>query len=484
MRGVAPAFLRLSQRTGNADTSPVRWLEDGHHHFFLTGMVWILVVLMIVPDGFDYGALTGGAGPASGGAVSRLLWLLLLGIGFVTTTWRAGLAWLVLRWINPFLLVFAVLAFSSYLWSIEPAVTVKRLIRVFTIILDSIAFVLVGWNSLRFQSALRPILTAMLLGSILFGLTFPELGIHQESSAELVGAWRGLTAHKNSLGALSSVTLIFWVHAWLTGHARWMAALAGAAIAATCLVLSRSSTSLVTSAFAIAFLLMFLRMPSNLYRYAPYLVGTFVALLLIYSLAILRLVPGLDIILSPIVALTGKDLSFTSRSDIWAIVIEHVHLHPLLGTGYGAYWTGPIEGTPSFDFVLLMYFYPGSAHNGYLEIVNDLGMVGLVCLIGYLITYVRQALRLLTIDRNQATLYLCLFVQQGISNLSESHWFSVMSVSFVIMTLATTCIARALLECRLRSYFSTNREFSDTHTTDPATFSASPPSAGHDGTTA
>lgn len=434
---------------------------------------------MIVPDGFDYGALSGAAGPSSGGAVSRLLWLLLLSIGFVTTAWRAALAWLLLRWINLFLLAFVALAVASCLWSIEPEVTAKRLLRVFTITLDSIAFVLIGWNSPRFQNTLRPVLTIMLLGSILFGLAFPELGIHQESSAELIGAWRGLTAHKNSLGALSCVTLIFWAHAWLTKQSRWLPALVGAAIAMTCLVLARSSTSIVTSVFSIAFLLLFLRMPPTLRRYAPYLVGLFVASLLIYSLAILRLVPGLDLILSPIVALTGKDLSFTGRSDIWAIIIEHVHLHPLLGTGYGAYWNGPIAGTPSFDFVVRMYFYPGSAHNGYLEVVNDLGVVGLACLIGYLITYVRQALKLLTIDRTQATLYLCLFVQQGITNLSESHWLSVMSVNFVIMTLATTCIARALLDSRLRSYFGADHQGSDIHEPGFAVPSASPPLVEH-----
>lgn len=468
MRGAAQAFSRVSQRTQNIGVSPTRWLEDDRHSYILTGMAWVLIVLMIVPDGFDYGALTGSAAPASGGAVSRLLWFLLLGTGFVVTARRAALAWLVLRWLNPFLLAFAALAFASCLWSIEPTVTVRRLIRVFTIMLDSVAFVLMGWNSLRFQNTVRPILTAVLFGSILFGLAFPKLGIHQESSAELVGAWRGLTSHKNSLGALSCITLIFWTHAWLTKQVKLLPALTGMAIAGSCLTLARSSTSLVTSVFVVAFLLMFLRMPPGLRRYAPYMIGLFVALLLLYSLAILRLIPGLDIILAPIVALTGKDLSFTGRSDIWAIVIEHVHLHPLLGTGYGAYWTGPIAGTPSFDFVLRMSFYPGSAHNGYLEIVNDLGAIGLVCLIGYLITYVRQALKLLAIDRDQGVLYLCLFVQQGITNLSETHWLSVMSVTFVIMTLATAAVARALLESRLYNYFGAAYQPVDTHSTGVA----------------
>jgi len=98
-------------------------------------------------------------------------------------------------------------------------------------------------------------------------------------------------------------------------------------------------------------------------------------------------------------------------------------------------------------------FYPGSAHNGYLEIVNDLGWTGLVCLIAYIIMYARQSLQLLGIDRNQGALYLALFFQQAITNLSETHWFSVLSVDFVIMTLATMALARGLLEHRLRLVF-------------------------------
>ncbi len=430
-----------------------RWIDDGRSAWLLSLMTWTLVILMIVPDGFNYGDLSDAAGPASGGAISRMLWLLLLAAGLLVMITRSALAFLLMRWLNPFLLAFAVLAAMSMVWSYDPAVTVRRMTRVATILIDACAFVLMAWHPRRFQTVLRPILTIMLAGSIAFGLAFPLLAIHQESSAELVGAWRGLTNHKNSLGALSCITLILWFHALLSQQVRSIPGIAGIVLAATCLVLARSSTSLVTAGFVCCFLIMFMRMPSSWRRFAPFLITVFVVLLLTYSLAILRLVPGLDLLLTPITAITGKDLTFTGRSEIWAIVIEHANLHPWLGSGFGAYWTGPIAGTPAFDFVLRMHFYPGSAHNGYLEIMNDLGIAGLLCLFGYLITYVLQSLQLLRVDRSQGVLFLALFLQQGITNLSETHWLSVMSVDFVIMTLATASLARALLEQRLRAYF-------------------------------
>jgi exopolysaccharide production protein ExoQ len=324
-----------------------------------------------------------------------------------------------------------------------------------TIVLACAAFVLMGWHVRRYQNVVRPILTIMLLGSIFFGLIFPSLAIHQQTSAELVGAWRGLANHKNGLGALSCIALIFWFHAWLTREVKLLPALAGGAIAITCLALSRSSTSLAATVFVMAFLVMLLRSPHGLRPYMPYLVGLLVAILLIYALAILNLIPGLGTLMAPITLLTGKDMSLTGRTEIWAILSEHIRYHPFLGTGYGAYWTaGPVAGTESYEFMWRMdSFYPGSAHNGYLEIVNDLGWGGLVCLFAYIITHVRQSLQLLGIDRNQGTLYLALFFQQAITNLSETHWFSVLSVDFVIMTLATMALARGLLEHRLRLVF-------------------------------
>lgn len=431
------------------------WRRDDRHSLFLAGMMWLLIVLMIVPEGFDYQSLTTTGAPSSGGAVSRLLWLGLLAMSAIIIFWRAGLAWLLARALNPFLLLFVALAVASIAWSIDPSLSSRRLIRLITMVLACMAFVLMGWHARRYQNVVRPILTIMLLGSIFFGLVFPSLAIHQQTSAELIGAWRGLANHKNGLGALACFALIFWFHAWLTREVKFLPALAGGAVAATCLVLSRSSTSLAATVFVMVFLVMLLRSPHGLRPYVPYLVGTLVAILLIYALAILNLIPGLGTLMAPIAALTGKDMSLTGRTEIWAILSEHIRYHPFLGTGYGAYWTaGPVAGTQSYEFVWRMgSFYPGSAHNGYLEIVNDLGWAGLACLIAYIVTHVRQSLQLLGIDRNQGALYLALFFQQAITNLSETHWFSVLSVDFVIMTLATTALARGILEYRLRLVF-------------------------------
>lgn len=436
-------------------THGMAWLRDDRHSIFVAGMMWVLIVLMVVPEGFNYQSLVDNEPTYSGGALSRLLWLGVLVSSVIVLLWRAGLVWLLVRRLNPFLLLFVALAVASVAWSIAPYLSMRRLIRLVTIVLACAAFVSMGWHARRYQNVLRPILTILLLGSILFGFAFPGFAIHQQTSAELIGAWRGFANHKNGLGALASIALIFWFHAWLTHEVKLLPVLAGGGIAATCLILSRSSTSLAATLFVMLLLLVLLRSPQGLRPYMPYLVTMLVTILLLYALAILNLIPGLGTLMAPVTLLTGKDMSLTGRTEIWEILSEHIREHPFLGTGYAAYWTaGPVMGTDSYEFVRRMgSFYPGSAHNGYLEIVNDLGWVGLACLLAYIVQHVRQSLQLLDVDRHQSALYLALFFQQAITNLSETHWFSVLSVDFVIMALASAALARGVLEYQLRSAF-------------------------------
>jgi len=156
-------------------------------------------------------------------------------------------------------------------------------------------------------------------------------------------------------------------------------------------------------------------------------------------------------LLQPIVNLTGKDTTFSARTTIWEVVRQHIGLSPLLGSGYGAYWVGADPNSPSYVFLKIMYLYPTESHNGYLELVNDLGFVGgLGGLFLYIFWYLRQALQLMATDRNQATLYLGLFFQEMVINMSESDFLS-RSNTFTVLALATVSLSRALLDVRLKA---------------------------------
>ncbi len=62
----------------------VYWIKDDRHSLILAGLVWVLIVLLIAPEGFDYTILLDGQAPAAGGPLSRAIWLgLLLAAGVV-----------------------------------------------------------------------------------------------------------------------------------------------------------------------------------------------------------------------------------------------------------------------------------------------------------------------------------------------------------------------------------------------------------------
>jgi exopolysaccharide production protein ExoQ len=405
-----------------------------------------MVVIMIVPQGFNYLV----AMPTEGDPLSRTVWFVLLGGGGYLAARHGARTLALLRTVNPFFLAFVVLATLSVVWSIEPSITVRRLIRLYTMLLVCIGFTVVAWHARRFQTYLRIVLTAILLASAIFCLTDPEIAIHHEASAELVNAWHGITTSKNLLGSLSSCALVLWLHGWLAKDVGKFTALGGGGLAALCLIMSRSSTSLMATLFALFFLLLLLRSPTSMRRSMPYLIGIFAIAVLGYALAVLHLVPGSNLILEPITALTSKDQTFTGRTQIWYLLNLHIKLHPLFGTGYGAYWIGPIPSSPSYEMIRQLYFYPTEGHNGYLDVINDLGFVGGACLLGYFITFLRQALRLMTFDRSQGALYLALIFRGFLADMSESHWFSVLSVDFVIFTLATFALARDLIHSQLQ----------------------------------
>jgi O-antigen ligase len=411
-------------------------------------MAWLLVVTMVCPEDFNY--QSGDTMPTSGSITSRLIWLSLLGASVVIAFWQMPRVKAVLRRTNPWLWGFFFLALASTAWSDDPATTLRRMLRFAAFLGVALAMVLPGWGPRRFQEVLRPVLAVLLAGSVLFALSSPTLAIEQLDQAELAGAWKGLAMQKNGLGSLAALGVILWLHALRTRSGKPLLNFLGLGLAVLCLVKSRSSTSLFAAAFASAAMFMMQQTSPALRRYMPYLVGSFTGLLLLYSIAVMNVVPHLAFILKPVTMLSGKDLSFSGRTAIWDILRNHMAYHPWLGSGYGAYWRGILPGTPSFEMVARLYFYPTEGHNGYLDVLNDLGWAGGVVLVGFLVTHLRQCLQLLKVDRAQGSLFLALLFQQMIANLSESRWFNVLSVEFVFQVMAALCVARALQEAQER----------------------------------
>jgi O-antigen ligase len=411
---------------------------------FLSVLFW-LIFYQNLPDNLNGMADHGPVMLAN--ETDRIIKVAMLGMSLYVVASRWSLMRYLVQNINMGVAAFLGLALLSAAWSFDPSATTMRFISLITIFLVTFAIAVSGYHRRRFQQVALPPLFFILLGSLLMGLISPDRIIEIGSDLSQKNAWHGITHSKNEFGMVSSIAVIICVNRWLSREGRAIWPLAGTGVAFVCLLLSRSNTSLFATMVGVLFMVLVMRVPAIGRRYSSHLAFWMASMILLYELVIQDVIPGVHTLLAPVMGLTGKDATFSGRTVIWSIVKDHIRYAPYLGTGYGAYWLGPMPGSPSYIFVPVMYFYPTEAHNGYLDIVNDLGLVGLVALLLFIFWYIKQGLQLLRFDRAQACMYLALLFQQMVMNMSESEWFSRTS-TFAVLILASTCLSRGVLELR------------------------------------
>jgi exopolysaccharide production protein ExoQ len=99
----------------------------------------------------------------------------------------------------------------------------------------------------------------------------------------------------------------------------------------------------------------------------PTLVG-----IIIVGSVVLIAIPALGIDMQAVFDLLGRDSTLTGRTDIWPYAITAIGDRPLFGWGYKAFWLddGPVQQYITSDWL------PFHAHNGFLELSLDIGLVG------------------------------------------------------------------------------------------------------------
>jgi len=449
IRGAAPHYVAGANR--NAGTTA---RKAGGAGALLSILFWS-IFYEYLPDNLGlhqvaFQGMGGTAGPqdvSTANTLDRIIKVCMIAVSVYVIATRWSLTRSLAKNINVGLVALLVLAPVSAMWSIKSDATLLRSISLVSIGLLCVAISLVGRHRQRFQQLATPPLMFILVASLVLGIIFPDQITELGNDLSQKGAWHGIAFTKNQFGMMASMGVIICVNRWLAREGRTSWAVAGAAVAFACLILSRSNTSQFATIVAVVFMTLVMRVPIIKQRYSTHVVIAFAATILLYELVVQDVIPGAYTLLAPIRGLTGKDATFSARTIIWDVVKEHIKAAPYLGTGYGAYWIlSPTS--PSYVFMYLMYFYPTEAHNGYLDIVNDLGFLGLICLLMFLFWFMRQALQLLRFDRSQAALYLALLFQEMVMNMSESEWFS-RSSTFAVLFLATTCLSRGLLDVRL-----------------------------------
>lgn len=430
-------------------TTALHWVrDDPRHALWLNLLLGLSFGMSFMPGGFNYASLDR-AGSFEGGLLAQVQWLPLFSAGFLLVLLRWRLVWAMLGRINPFLLLAMVWIFASLLWSNAPGVTLKRAIKYLGIALIAVGFFTQNWSLMGAIRTLRASATVMIFASLLFIMVLPEYGVHQGyQEANLKGNWRGLAVHKNTFGALCVYSTLFWVHAWAARDLPLKRCLLPLLATLVCLIGSQSTTSLVMAIFVSVLLLYLLRMPKALSGFSSFIMLVSTLVVLFSLLVIWNGLPTPEELLVTLTGEIGKDASFTGRDVIWAAVIEQIKQRPWLGAGYSAFWLSDNFSGPSGEVLRQIKFIVNNSHNGYLEVLNELGIVGFTLLIGFLCCQFMQLFRLMKLNRAVASFGLAFMVYEIFLNISEAYFWRITSTPALMEWVIAVMTARALMHYR------------------------------------
>jgi len=132
-----------------------------------------------------------------------------------------------------------------------------------------------------------------------------------------------------------------------------------------------------------------------------------------------------------IAGMVGRDPTLTGRTDLWVYLLS-MHTNPLFGTGYESFWLGT-----RLEFVWRKYWLFNEAHNGYLEVYLNLGLIGLFLLSMFLIASYRRIWKLAASSVPLASLSLGVWAVTFFYNMTEAGFRGGMLwMSLVIGALA------------------------------------------------
>ncbi len=328
---------------------------------------------------------------------------------------------------DPFVWGLLGTALLSFIWSDFSAISRNRSI-------STLQTALLGlYIAARFspQEQMRIVADAMGLISVfcvVFTGIFPgagrEMGIH-------AGAWRGPLVHKNLLAQLATCACIPTLLAALDSQPKdrfrlWTCF----GLTVMLVVLTTSKTGLIISLTLIGLvpLLKFLRLKG----------GIVIPLVLILVLVSSSIVTWLVNNWAPFLYGLGKDPTLSGRTDVWNAGIYKISQRPWFGYGYQAFW----RSTGGAEYIWTAVKYQAShAHNGFINIALDLGLVGLFFFLMSIVTLYVRGIAWLRMGNSYADMWQILYASfLLLYNQTESTIIEHNSIFWVLHVAVTLSI--------------------------------------------
>jgi exopolysaccharide production protein ExoQ len=276
---------------------------------------------------------------------------------------------------QPWLLAFVAWGLLTVVWSEDPMLSLRRTLGLACTV--ALGFFL----GMRFElkELLRITAWALAIGvvaSLAAVVLIPSFAIQYN----LGGAVRGVFVQKNTMARVIGVAVMVFAYLFLESRRYRLLYLAPLFLSIGLIVLSKSVTAVIVTFLAIS-LLGFLKLRLR----ATQSVALFAFVSFLGLGATLFVLGHTD----SIFAFMGKDASLTGRTDLWQESIAAVLRRPLLGAGWDVFWMGP-EADAIRSAV---HWQTPHAHNAFLDLALNTGLVGLALFLASLYDCLRRAVR-------------------------------------------------------------------------------------------
>jgi exopolysaccharide production protein ExoQ len=402
--GIAGLFLLDRDRV--ARRAPALWLV----------LIWICIAgSRMVSEWLD--PETGPKSPdryLDGSPLDRVLLTVLLCAAVAILVTRARRVEAFVR-ANALIFVYFAYCGISVLWSDFPDVAFKR----WTKALGDVAMVMIILTSVDPTAAMKRVLSraAFLLIplSVLLIKYYPDMG-RGYNPWNWGSFFVGVSTEKNGLGyvcLICGLTALWRFmsafqdrgsdrrRSWLIAH--------GTILAMTVWLYWKADSATALVCFLLGGTLLLLTNVSGTLR-STARVHTIVATVGLLVVAFVLLDSG-----AAIAAALGRDTTLTGRTQLWSQVLRMI-VDPLFGTGFESFWLGDrVE-----QIWRVYWWHPNQAHNGYLEIFLNLGIVG-IALLGSLILWgYKNIVESFRWNAEAAKVKLAFFAAAVVYNLTEA----------------------------------------------------------------
>jgi len=379
----------------------------------------------------------------SGSPIDRNLLTLLIVLGLFVLVSRAERTKSILGR-NKCLVALFIYMLFSVLWSNFPGISFRRCIRS----MGTLVMVLVVLTEPDPLGAVRVLFRRLYLVYIPLSIAaikyFRTIGVAYNWSGE-EEMWTGLSMHKNNLGQVAMCSGLVFTWQILQNWSRKKLTVDLLLLVLT-LWLLRGSKSSHSSAAIIGFITSAVVLFGLQYvkkraaRAKRIILTQTIAFILLTPLAYLVFAAFDTTPVTLALEATGRDLTLTDRTLLWADILHNAEKSPVLGVGYGAFWVGEI-GYAMYPLdnwsAKTPRWRPGEGHNGYLDVYVDLGVIGVALVLLVIGIAFAGALDDLQNEFELGRLRLALLVSILLNNMAESTLLNgTQSLWFVFLLVA------------------------------------------------